>query len=135
MAHSPEPREAPAKCICGCSNGISSQFNGSLKEGGHVVVNTTRNLSLELHLELLPLPRLSDLTSFDMTSYPYPLIPTPQGDWRKSLYDLHAIRMAGIHNIFIRSFNAIIYHAPNITSEDVPSFMKFCSIVVRMDMI
>ncbi|KAG9084227.1 hypothetical protein FRC07_013682 [Ceratobasidium sp. 392] len=38
--------------------------------------------------------------------------------------------MAAIHNILIRSFNSIIYHAPNIKHEDVPSFMKYCNSVV-----
>ncbi|KAJ1305972.1 hypothetical protein OPQ81_010687 [Rhizoctonia solani] len=62
-------------------------------------------------------------------SYPYPLIPTPPGDWQKSLHEMHAIRMAALHNIIIRSFNAIIYHAPNVTKKEVPSFIKFCRAV------
>ncbi|CAE6484492.1 unnamed protein product [Rhizoctonia solani] len=62
-------------------------------------------------------------------SYPYPLIPTPPGDWQKNLHEMHAIRMAALHNIIIRSFNAIIYHAPNVTESDVPSFIKFCRAV------
>ncbi|KAF8756528.1 Fungal specific transcription factor domain [Rhizoctonia solani] len=62
----------------------------------------------------------------ESVSYPYPLIPTPPGDWQKSLHEMQAIRMAALHNIIIRSFNAIIYHAPNVTEADVPSFIKFC---------
>ncbi|KAF8608154.1 hypothetical protein BDV93DRAFT_603026 [Ceratobasidium sp. AG-I] len=62
----------------------------------------------------------------------YALIPTPPGDWKNSIYDLHAIRMAAQHNILIRSFNSIIFHAPNIESSDVPSFIKYCCSVVAM---
>ncbi|KAG9073810.1 hypothetical protein FS749_014666 [Ceratobasidium sp. UAMH 11750] len=62
----------------------------------------------------------------------YPLIPTPPGDWKNNLYELHAIRMAALHNTFIRTLNSIIYHAPNITSEEVPSFMKYCNSLVAM---
>ncbi|KAG8741192.1 hypothetical protein FRC10_003186 [Ceratobasidium sp. 414] len=40
--------------------------------------------------------------------------------------------MAALHNIFIRSFNSIIHHAPNITPGEVPSFMKYCNSVVAM---
>ncbi|KAF8740418.1 Fungal specific transcription factor domain, partial [Rhizoctonia solani] len=65
----------------------------------------------------------------ESVSYPYPLIPTPPGDWQKSLHEMQAIRMAALHNIIIRSFNAIIYHAPNVTEADVPSFIKFCRAV------
>ncbi|KAB5592786.1 Hemerythrin HHE cation-binding domain containing protein [Ceratobasidium theobromae] len=67
-----------------------------------------------------------------MTSYPYPLIPTPPGDWRNSLYDLHAIRMAAIHNMLIRGFNSVFYHAPNVPPKDVPSFMKYCRAIVEL---
>lgn len=38
--------------------------------------------------------------------------------------------MASIHNVMIRSFNSIIYHAPSVTPEEVPSFMKYCRAVV-----
>ncbi|CAE6445287.1 unnamed protein product [Rhizoctonia solani] len=65
-----------------------------------------------------------------MVSYPYPLIPTPPGDWKNSIYDLHAIRMAAIHNIFIRAFNSVFYHAPNVEPRDVPGFMKYCTSIV-----
>ncbi|KAF8608153.1 hypothetical protein BDV93DRAFT_519217 [Ceratobasidium sp. AG-I] len=34
--------------------------------------------------------------------------------------------MAALHNILIRSFNSIIYHAPNVGPTDVPPFMKYC---------
>lgn len=67
-----------------------------------------------------------------MTTYPYPLIPTPPGDWKNSVYDLHAIRMAGLHNILIRAFNSVFYHAPNVQPKDVPSFMKYCQTIVSI---
>ncbi|QRV84209.1 Hemerythrin HHE cation binding domain [Ceratobasidium sp. AG-Ba] len=67
-----------------------------------------------------------------MSGATYPLIPTPPGDWRNSLYDLHAIRMASLHNILIRSFNSIIYHAPKVEDKEVPVFMKYCSTVVEL---
>ncbi|CAE6417183.1 unnamed protein product [Rhizoctonia solani] len=66
-----------------------------------------------------------------MVSYPYPLIPTPPGDWKNNIYDLNAIRMAGIHNIFIRAFNSVFYHAPNIGPKEVPGFMKYCISIVE----
>ncbi|KAF8756388.1 Hemerythrin HHE cation binding domain [Rhizoctonia solani] len=47
-----------------------------------------------------------------MVEYPYPLIPTPPGDWKNNIYDLNAIRMAGIHNIFIRAFNSVFFMHP-----------------------
>ncbi|KAH7334654.1 hypothetical protein B0J17DRAFT_630654 [Rhizoctonia solani] len=65
-----------------------------------------------------------------MTSYPYPLIPTPPGDWKNDIYDLHAIRMAAIHNIFIRAFNSVFYHAPKVGSKEVPGFMKYCNAII-----
>ncbi|KAF8740417.1 Hemerythrin HHE cation binding domain, partial [Rhizoctonia solani] len=65
-----------------------------------------------------------------MVEYPYPLIPTPPGDWKNNIYDLNAIRMAGIHNIFIRAFNSVFYHAPNVEPEDVPGFMRYCLAIV-----
>ncbi|EUC57509.1 hemerythrin HHE cation-binding domain protein [Rhizoctonia solani AG-3 Rhs1AP] len=61
-----------------------------------------------------------------MVSYPYPLIPTPPGDWKSNIYDLQAIRMAAIHNIFIRALNSVFYHGPNVGPNDVPGFMKYC---------
>ncbi|KAG8773651.1 hypothetical protein FRC12_002396 [Ceratobasidium sp. 428] len=60
----------------------------------------------------------------------YPLIPTPPGDWKNNVYELHAIRMSALHNIHIRALNSIIYHAPNIEPKDVPSFMKYCNSLV-----
>jgi len=61
----------------------------------------------------------------------YALIPTPAGDL-KNIYELHSIRMAALHNVLIRSFNSIIYHAPNIGPADVPSFIKYCQSVTAM---
>ncbi|KAJ1305973.1 hypothetical protein OPQ81_010688 [Rhizoctonia solani] len=65
-----------------------------------------------------------------MVSYPYPLIPTPPGDWKNNIYDINAIRMAGLHNIYIRAFNSVFYHAPNVGPADVPGFMKYCTSIV-----
>ncbi|QRV98276.1 Hemerythrin HHE cation binding domain [Ceratobasidium sp. AG-Ba] len=56
----------------------------------------------------------------------------PPGNWETSLYDLQAIRMAALHNVLIRSFNSVIFHAPNIETKDVASFMKYCNSVVAM---
>ncbi|KAG8729001.1 hypothetical protein FRC11_009719, partial [Ceratobasidium sp. 423] len=66
-----------------------------------------------------------------MVSYPYPLIPTPPGDWKNNIYDLPAIRMAALHNIFIRAFNSVFYHAPNVEPAEVPGFMKYCISIVE----
>lgn len=40
--------------------------------------------------------------------------------------------MASIHNVMIRSFNSIIYYAPNVTPEEVPSFMRYCQAAARL---
>ncbi|QRV98274.1 Hemerythrin HHE cation binding domain [Ceratobasidium sp. AG-Ba] len=63
--------------------------------------------------------------------FTYQLIPTPPGDWENSIYDMQAIRMAAIHNLMIRAFNSIIYHAPKIGKKDLPSFLKYCSALVE----
>ncbi|KAK2464023.1 hypothetical protein APHAL10511_003967 [Amanita phalloides] len=56
--------------------------------------------------------------------YPYPLIKLPPGDW-KNIYEFQSINMAAAHNTFIRSVNAIVKHAPNVTEGKVQPFMIF----------
>ncbi|TFL03964.1 hypothetical protein BDV98DRAFT_590830 [Pterulicium gracile] len=49
----------------------------------------------------------------------------PPGDF-SNMFDFPAINMAAAHNMFIQGINAMVYHAPHITPEQVLPFMLFC---------
>lgn len=50
----------------------------------------------------------------------------------KDIFDLQAMNMAVVHNLFIRAVNSIMYHAPRTPSDKIPALIQFCILLVRL---
>ncbi|KAH8831596.1 hypothetical protein DL96DRAFT_1706022 [Flagelloscypha sp. PMI_526] len=54
----------------------------------------------------------------------YEVLNFPEGKI-SDVFDRAALEMTVIHNLIIRAINSLLYHAPKITSSEVPAFMKY----------
>ncbi len=50
----------------------------------------------------------------------------------KDIFDLQAMNMAFVHNLFIRVVNSISYHARRTPADKIPALMQFCILLVRL---
>ncbi|KAG9007415.1 hypothetical protein FRB94_001281 [Tulasnella sp. JGI-2019a] len=58
-------------------------------------------------------------------------IPVPKGSF-EDVHVLQSLRMATIHNVFIRAYNSILYYSAEVEPDDakrVNSFMRYCDLV------
>jgi len=58
----------------------------------------------------------------------YKCLPVPRLNW-KDVYELHAIRMALVHNIFIRGYNSMLYYSGQVepATQQFRSFLSYCA--------
>jgi len=62
----------------------------------------------------------------------YHCLPVPRGDWTDN-FQFHSIQMVLLHNIFIRSFNSMIYYSGEVQpgTKRFTHFLTYCDTMIR----